>query len=89
MYQVKGELKNTFTKEASEKYPASYKIQIIHDSSLQNGEFQSELITLSVPHDVYNQLIKRLGEEIILPISFGVDKSTNQLIRFYPKNEKL
>ena len=63
---------NVFKSPASEKYEASYKVQILGDSPLVDGQVKKEMLTLNVPLAVFNSLQGRNDEEVTLPIGFYV-----------------
>jgi hypothetical protein len=83
MYTVTAMVVNAFSVPASEKYEESFKVQLIGDSHLKDGQVKKEMLTLSVPKDVFATLKDAEGEEVTLPVSFFV--KNNQLNPFYPK----
>lgn len=85
MYQVTGQILNLFSSPASEKYEASFKIQLLGDSLTIDGQVKKDMITLNVPQSVYNSLQGRAGETATLPIGFYV--KNGNLITFFPKSE--
>lgn len=87
MYSVKAKVLNLFSIPASEKYDASWKVQLLGETELQDGQKKNEMLTLSVPQDVFNGLAGREGEDVTMPISFFV--SNNRLNPFFPKGAKL
>lgn len=87
MYQVTGQVINLFNSPASEKYEASFKVQILGDMPLVDGQVKKEMLTLNVPKDVFNSLQGRTGEEVTLPIGFYV--KNNVLVTFFPKHSEL
>ncbi len=84
MYNVKAQVLNSFHSPASEKYPESFKVQLLGDSPLKDGQVKKEMLTLSVPEKIFNSLKGQEGKNVTLPIGFFV--SNNRLTPFYPKN---
>lgn len=84
MYSVEAQVLNSFHTPASEKYPESFKVQLLGDNPLKDGQIKKEMLTLSVPENIYNSLKGQEGESVTLPIGFFV--SNNRLTPFYPKN---
>lgn len=69
-------------KKTSEVYPASTRVQIQAENTLQNGQKRIELVTLKVQAgDAYHKLI---GKPVRVPV--GIFVSNNQPI-FYSLNE--
>lgn len=85
MFNATGQIINLFKNPASEKYEASYKVQILGDMPLVDGQVKKEMLTLNVPLSVFNSLQGRTGEEVTIPIGFYVNKS-GSLVTFYPKH---
>jgi len=86
MYKVTAEVMNAFSVPASEKYEESFKIQLIGDTHMKDGQVKKEMLTLSVPSEVYIRLKGAIGKTVSLPVSFFV--RNNQLNPFYPKSLK-
>ena len=84
MYSVNAQVFNSFYVPATEKYDESWKIQLIGDNPLKGGQVKKEMLTLSVPENIYNSLIDQVGKTVTLPVGFFV--SGNRLTPFYPKN---
>ena len=84
MYQVTAQIINSFHSPATEKYEESFKVQLLGDNPLKNGQNKKEMLTLSVPKKVYTDLADQEGTHVTLPIGFFV--SNNRLTPFYPKN---
>jgi len=87
MYRVNAQVLNSFHSPETEKYPESFKIQLLGDNPLQDGQVKKEMLTLTVPKDVYNSLKSKEGKTVTLPIGFFV--SNNRLTPFYPKNNDI
>lgn len=85
MYQVTGQILNLFNSPASEKYEASYKVQILGDSLTIDGQVKKEMITLNIPKPVFDSLRGKEGKEATFPIGFYV--KNGNLITFFPKSE--
>ena len=85
MYQVTGEILNLFNSPKSEKYDASYKVQLLGETLTIDGQVKKEMITLNVPQSVYNSLQGQTGKTATLPIGFYV--KNGNLITFFPKSE--
>lgn len=83
MYTITAEVINTFSVAASEKYPESWKLQLMGDTNTRDGQIKKEMVTLSIPQSEYNKLNDKIGQVVTLPISFFV--KGNQLNPFYPK----
>ena len=83
MFQVTGEVINLFTSPASEKYEESYKVQILGENQLQDGQVKKEMLTLSVPRTVYDSLQGSTGRMLTFPIGFYV--KAGQLVTYFPK----
>lgn len=83
MYTLTAEIINAFSVPASEKYPESWKLQLMGDTNTRDGQIKKEMITLSIPFEKYNELKDMNGEIVTLPVSFFV--KGNQLNPFYPK----
>lgn len=84
MYKVTAQVMNAFSVPASEKYEESFKIQLIGDTHMKDGQVKKEMLTLSVPNTVYNKLKDSVGKTVTLPVSFFV--RNNQMNPFYPKS---
>jgi hypothetical protein len=87
MYTVTAQVINAFSVPASEKYEESFKVQLMGDSHMNDGQVKKEMLTLSVPPDVFHKLQPAIGKQVTLPVSFFV--RGNQLNPFYPKSAKL
>ena len=87
MYSVNAKIMNSFYSEASEKYDESFRIQLLGESPLKDGQVKMEMLTLSVPKDIYSELKSKVGKTVSLPIGFFV--SNNRLTPFFPKNTSL
>lgn len=87
MYSVKAQVINIFNVPASEKYEESYKVQLMGDTELKDGQIKKEMITLNVPLHVFTKLKEHVGKTVNLPISFYV--SNNNLNPFFPKGATL
>ena len=84
MFNVSGKIINFFNSPASEKYEASYKIQLLGEMPLQDGQCKMEMLNLNIPKPLFDSLQGQIGEEVTLPIGFYV--KNNQLITFFPKH---
>jgi len=84
MFNATGQIINLFKSPASEKYDASYKVQILGNMPLVDGQVKKEMLTLNVPLSVFNSLQGRTGEEVSIPIGFYVKNGV--LVTFYPKH---
>ena len=84
MFSVHGQIINTFYIQASEKYPEpSYKVQLLGENIMKDGQCRKEMLDLSIPVEVYNSLIDRIGEQVQLPVGLFADKGT--IRAFFPK----
>ncbi len=84
MYNVNAEVLNSFHTPASEKYAETFKIQLLGDNPLKDGQVKKEMLTLNVPEKIFHSLKTQVGKTVTLPIGFFV--SNNNLTPFYPKN---
>ena len=84
MFQVTGEVINLFKSPASEKYEESYKVQILGENQLQDGQVKKEMLTLNVPRPVYDSLQGSTGRTVTLPIGFYI--RDRQLVTYFPKS---
>jgi hypothetical protein len=84
MYKVTAEVIHAFSVPASEQYDESFKVQLMGDNHLKDGQVKKEMLTLSVPKEIYEQLKGQSGKTVTLPVSFFV--RGNQLTPFYPKS---
>lgn len=83
MYTVTADLINAFNVPKSDKFDESFKLQLLGDNSLKDGQVKKEMITLSVPRAVYSELKDSVGSSVTLPVSFFVQ--SGNLYPFYPK----
>jgi len=86
MFQVTGQIINLFDSPKTEKYEASFKVQILGETATIDGQIKKEMLTLNVPLSVFNSLKGRTGQDITLPVGFYV--KGNNLITFFPKSEE-
>lgn len=84
MYQVTADVLNVFHVPATEKYDETFKVQLIGDNHMKNGQVKKELLTLSVPEKTFLDLKGEIGNPVTLPVSFFAQGS--QITAFYPKN---
>lgn len=84
MYKVTGEILNVIHSPKSEKYDESWKVQMLGDNPLVDGQTKKELLTLTVPKGIYEQLKTQLGKIVTIPIGFFV--KNNVICPFYPKH---
>jgi len=84
MYKVTAEVINVFSVPASEKYEESFKVQLMGDTHMKDGQVKKEMLTLSVPKLIFAKLKDSAGKTVTLPVSFFV--RNNQLNPFYPKS---
>jgi hypothetical protein len=84
MYNVKGQIINFFQSPATEKYEAAFRVQLLGDMPMQDGQVKKEMLTLNVPQEIFNSLQGRVGKEVTLPIGFYI--KNGQMITFYPKH---
>ena len=85
MYKVTGQIINVFHSPGSEKYDESWKVQLLGDSALVDGQVKKEMLTLTVPRPIFEQLQSQNGKVVTIPIGFYV--KNNMLVTFYPKHE--
>lgn len=87
MYKVTAQLINVFVVPASEKYPESFKLQLMSDTVFKDGQIKKEMLTLNVPSDIFIKCKEQIGKIVTLPIAFFV--SNNTLNPFFPKEASL
>lgn len=85
MFQATGQIISLFKSPASEKYEASYKVQLLGDIPMVDGQVKKEMLTLNVPLPVFNSLQGQVGQDVTLPIGFYVNKHGG-LVTFFPKH---
>lgn len=85
MYQVTAQILNLFSKPATEKFEATYKVQLLGDSLTQDGQVQKEMLTLNVPKAIFDSLRGQEGQDATFPIGFYVKNGS--LVTFFPKSE--
>jgi hypothetical protein len=83
MYKVTATMINAFTVDATAKYPESFKMQLLGDNYMKDGQIKKEMVTLNVPEDVYNSFLGQIGKRVTIPVSFFA--SGGQINHFYPK----
>lgn len=81
MFNITGQVTNTFTIPKSEKYDESFKVQLLGDHFTKDGQVRKEMVTLNVPKDVYEEMASHIGHEVTLPV--GLFISSNKLNVFY------
>jgi len=86
MFNVTGKIMNLIHSPATDKFDESFKVQVLGQNPLVDGQVKMELLTLNVPRPVYSSLMGHESEEITLPVGFYV--KNGQLITFYPKHAK-
>lgn len=84
MYNVKGQIINFFNSPATEKYEAAFRVQVLGDMPMMDGQVKKEMLTLNVPQEVFNSLQGKMGKEVTLPIGFYIKNGL--LVTFYPKH---
>lgn len=84
MYKVTGQILNVIHSPKSEKYDESWKVQLLGDNPLMDGQTKKELLTLTVPKGVYEELASQSGSVVTIPIGFFV--KNNVLHPFFPKH---
>lgn len=83
MFQATGRIINLFYSPASAKYDASYKVQLLGDMPMADGQVKKEMLTLGVPKPVFDSLQGQVGQDVTLDIGFYVKNGA--LVTFYPK----
>lgn len=84
MYKVSGTIINAFHSPATEKYEASYKVQLLGDNPLIDGQVKKEMLTLNVPLSIFDKLKPAIGQIVTLPIGFYIKNGL--LVTFFPKH---
>lgn len=84
MYSVTGEIINAFESPATEKYEATFKIQLLGESPMVDGQVKKEMLTLNVPRETFNALKGEIKTTVTLPVGFYL--KNGQLLTFYPKH---
>jgi hypothetical protein len=83
MFKVTGEIINLFDSPANEKYEASFKVQLLGEHRLPDGQIKKEMLTLGVPRTVYDSLQGKVGQSVTLPV--GMFVKAGQLNVYFPK----
>ena len=87
MYTITGEVINTFDVKPTDKFPdPSFKVQLLGETYTQDGQIRKEMVTLSVPKEVYFDLQKQAGASVSLPVALFANK-VGQIFPFYPKGK--
>ena len=84
MYKLEGELINCFRQPASDKYPESFKVQILGETTTQAGEVKKEMLTLSASAEQWEALKGRVGRPVSVPV--GLFVKNGALYAYIPKN---
>lgn len=87
MFNATGQIINLFHSPASAKYEASYKVQLLGDMPMADGQVKKEMLTLGVPKSVFDSLQGQVGQDVTLPIGFYVKNGS--LVTFFPKTAAL
>lgn len=83
MYTITAEVINAFTMPASDKYPESYRLQLMGDLFTKDGQIRKDLIDFSVPKEEFDKLKDCVNQTVSLPVSFFVQ--SNRIKPYYPK----
>lgn len=84
MFSIKGQIMNVFTVAGTEKFPGEKcKVQLLGDQFLKDGQVKKDLVTLTVPADLFPSLQGAVGETVSLPVGLFVDNGRIQ--PFIPK----
>lgn len=79
MFNMKGEVINTFTIPPSEKYPdQSYKVQFMGDQLTKDGQVRKELVTMGIPREAFDRLEKLIGQTVSIPIGLFIQNGRIQ-----------
>lgn len=84
MYRLDGELINCFRQPASEKYPESFKVQILGETTTPAGETRKEMLTLSASPAQWEALKSRVGRPVSVPV--GLFVRGGSLYAYIPKD---
>ena len=87
MYRLDGELINVFRQPASEKFPESYKVQILGETTTPAGETRKEMLTLSASFEQWEFLKSRLGRPVSVPV--GLFVRGRALCAYIPKDASM
>jgi len=83
MLTLNGVLQNVYTqpestnKETGEQRPASLKVQILCENTLESGDKRLEMVTLKVHTDAFKRLV---GQKVSIPVGAFASKGA---IMFY------
>lgn len=69
--------------KTGESYGGDYRVQVMGELSLKNGEFKNELVTLGMPSKWDRELFKCIGSVVTLPV--GLMVSGNAVKAFIPE----
>lgn len=87
MYRLEGKVVNCFRQPASEKFPESFKVQIMGEMATQAGELRMEMLTLSATPQQWNALKIRQGAAVSIPV--GLFVKGGALHAYIPKQAEI
>lgn len=70
-----------------ENYGGDYRVQVMGELSLKNGECKNELVTLGMPSKWDRELYKCIGSVVTLPV--GLMVSGNAVKAFIPETAQV
>lgn len=96
MFFIHAKLINTFhvaatlnDDEKTVKYPESWKIQMLGNVALKDGDTKSDLITIGVPKDIHDELLPYGDTEVKIPIGVFSGKGSSTITYFWPKGSRI
>ena len=92
MFSITGQVITVFKApegktKAGENYGGDYRVQVLGELALKNGEVKRELVTLSMPSRWGRELFGAIGTVVTLPV--GVMASNSVVKAFIPENTEV
>ena len=85
MFSVQGQIINTFSSPASEKFPTpSYKVQLLGEQMTRDGQIRKEMLDLVIPPEVFNSIQGQVGRHVRIPVGLFVSDKGG-IRAFFPK----
>jgi hypothetical protein len=92
MFSITGQVITVFKApegktKTGENYGGDYRVQVLGELALKNGEVKRELVTLSMPSRWGRELFTAVGSTVTLPV--GIMASGNVVRAFIPENTEV
>jgi len=92
MFSITGQVITVFKApegktKAGENYGGDYRVQVLGELALKNGEVKRELVTLGMPSRWGRELFASVGSIVTLPV--GIMASGNVVRAFIPENAEV